>query len=332
VATAVPGFTANYQNDRGALALVNGTLYIPYAGLNDDCNPGGGSYHGWVVGINTTNPTAVKGWSTTAGMGGIWGAVTSDGTSIFAVTGNTRTGTNTWGGGEALIRFSAGPVFSGTNMDYFTPTNWQSMDSSDNDLGSSPSVLIDVPGATPSTLATAGGKDGTIRLLNRANLGGVGSQIFSKSVAAAQLKGTPAAYTTAKGQYVVLRSSCGNMNGSCPNGTSGDMMALSVTATNPPSLVPAWCASSQPGSENNCQDSGDPIATTTDGRSNGIVWIASLGNHRLLAFNADTGTAIFPKGTEPQMGGSTLHWTSPVVAKGRLLIGGVNKVFAFTAL
>jgi hypothetical protein len=77
IAASVPGFTAEIQHDRGALALVGGTVYIPYAGLNGDCE----EYHGSVVGVNATDPTKVAAYSTSASRGGIWGSVTSDGTS-----------------------------------------------------------------------------------------------------------------------------------------------------------------------------------------------------------------------------------------------------------
>jgi hypothetical protein len=331
VAATVPGFDAAFQNDRGALALVQGTLYVPYAGLNGDC----GTYHGWVVSISTTSPTTVSAYSTAASRGGIWGAVTSDGTSAFAVTGNTAIGTTVWAGGEALLRLNAGGAFSGQSTDYFTPSNWQTLDLGDSDLGSSASVFIDVPGATPSTLAIAGGKFGVIHLLNRANLGGVGTGdgqngegLFSMSITGNQLKGTPAAYTSTMGQYVVLRSTFGAMT-ACPAGSSGDMMALRVTATSPPKLVPAWCVSSQPAS---MFEGGAAIATTTDGRSNALVWIVGVGTHRLLAFDGDTGAPVFPAGMEPQLMGPVEHWVSPIVAKGRFFVAGENAVYAFTTL
>ena len=93
------------------------------------------------------------------------GGVASDGTNIFAVTGNTFHPPN-WSGGEAMIRLQAGPIFGGN------PTN-----TGCRRIGS-PSIiayrswrlgplLVDVPGATPSRLALALGKDGNAHLLNR---------------------------------------------------------------------------------------------------------------------------------------------------------------------
>src|SRR6059036_2065704 len=74
-------FVSVPQEDRGALALVNGRVYVPYSGYFGDC----GSYHGWVVGVDISNPANVGGWATTAIGGGIWGhsGVASDGTNMF---------------------------------------------------------------------------------------------------------------------------------------------------------------------------------------------------------------------------------------------------------
>src|SRR5436190_4400098 len=62
-------FNSLVQEERGALALVNGIVYVAYSGYNGDC----GSYHGWVVGVDINNPSNVNAWATTAVKGGIWG-------------------------------------------------------------------------------------------------------------------------------------------------------------------------------------------------------------------------------------------------------------------
>ena len=80
-------FVSLAQENRGALALVNGIVYNSYSGYLGDC----GNYHGWVVGVDINNPANVHGWATTALGGGIWGhsGVASDGTNTFVITGNT---------------------------------------------------------------------------------------------------------------------------------------------------------------------------------------------------------------------------------------------------
>src|SRR6266404_1101331 len=93
-------FNSLVQEQRGALALVNGIVYVAYSGYNGDC----GSYHGWVVGVDINNSSNVGAWATTAIGGGIWGhgGVASDGTNMFVVTGNTFGTNGNWMGGEAI--------------------------------------------------------------------------------------------------------------------------------------------------------------------------------------------------------------------------------------
>src|ERR1043166_1431045 len=62
-------FNSLIQEDRGAMALVNGIAYVSYSGYVGDCQ----NYHGWVVGVNISNPSSVGAWATTAVGGGIWG-------------------------------------------------------------------------------------------------------------------------------------------------------------------------------------------------------------------------------------------------------------------
>jgi hypothetical protein len=80
-------FTSTIENERGALALVNSIVYVPFSGHLGDCD----AYHGWVVGVDINNPSSVMAWATTAIGGGIWGhsGVASDGTNMFVITGNT---------------------------------------------------------------------------------------------------------------------------------------------------------------------------------------------------------------------------------------------------
>ena len=246
VAAAVDGFSAIVQHQRGSLLVLNGMVYITYSGIEYDCEPP--TYHGRVIGISMADPTHVISWAVPANRGGIWGAVASDGTSLFVSTGNTYTpggipdAGQTWGGGEAVIRLTQDSVFTGDTTSFFTPSNWQTLDMRDYDLGSSSPVLLDVPGANPSSLIVAMGKAGVAHLLDRSNLGGIGTGngstgegLFSAALVlpAEGMKGNPAAYTTAQGQYVVFRGDA--VATGCPGDASaGDLVAL----TSSPDLAP----------------------------------------------------------------------------------------------
>ena len=148
------------------------------------------------------------GWATTAIGGGIWGhsGVASDGTNMFVITGNTFNTGGNWMGGEAIIRLQAGPVFTGQPTDFWAPTNWLSLDNSDTDLGGVSAILIDVPGANPSQLVLATGKDSNAYLLDRNNLGGITAPVAQLNVGFT-IGQSSATYHTAQGTYFVFRTS-----------------------------------------------------------------------------------------------------------------------------
>src|SRR5881296_3260832 len=196
-------FTSLVQEERGAPALVNGIVYVAYSGYNGDC----GTYHGWVVGVDINNPSNVGAWATTAIGGGIWGhgGVASDGTNLFVVTGNTFNTGGNWMGGEAIIRLQAVPLFS----DFWAPTNWFSLDGSDTDLGGVSATVIDVPGATPSQLVLALGKDGNAYLVNRNNLGGITAPVAQANVGGINGGTSAVTYHTSQGAYFGFHNDAG---------------------------------------------------------------------------------------------------------------------------
>jgi len=324
--SSVSGFNPVVQNQRGALIVVNNVLYVPYGGHDGDC----GNYRGWVIGVPISNPAAARGYSTSARGGGSWapGGLASDGTSIFAATGNTI-GATTWAGGEAILRLAAGPVFSGQNADYFTPSNWRLLDQRDLDLGGSGPVLIDASGANPSALVVALSKSGVAYLLDRSNLGGVGvgngttgEGVFSTQVATGEIINAAAAYTTGSGSFVVFHGHQGAQGSACPSGQSGDLVALRIIAGSPPQLTTAWCV--------NNLGQGSPIVTTTDGRSEAIVWTAGAqSSSRLHAWDAETGAVVFAGGGPNDLIPGVRRFTTPIAVKGRIFVGADNHLFAF---
>ena len=310
-ATAKSGstvFTSVTQNERGALAIVSNIVYAPYGGHDGDC----GTYHGWIVGVTLSQPTNVMAWATPATGGGAWsvGGVASDGFNPFIATGNTF-GASTWSGGEAIIRFGSGPVFSGLTNDYWAPNNWVSLDSSDTDLGGSGALLVDVPGATPSKLVVSLGKDGNAYLLNRTNLGGVSVPLAKAHISSSTIIQAAATYQTALGTYVVC---CGD---------STKLIAFRITPTGPPAISGVWT-----NSENG---RGSPFVTSTDGTNNAIVWgIGSEGNQRLQGFNGDTGAVVFNGGGTNELMAGTRRFNTAIAARGRIYVANDNKVYAFT--
>ncbi|MEP6821366.1 MAG: hypothetical protein ABI946_03355, partial [Chthoniobacterales bacterium] len=193
VQAAVAGFDSSVQSQRAALGLVGDKLYVPYGGRFGDC----GSYRGRLIGVQISNPASVTNWATTVTRAGVWGpgGVASDGTNTYVTTGNGNSAA-TWGGAEAVIRLQPGPVFSGATTDYWAPTNWAALDSADSDLGGSGPILVDVPGATPSALVVAIGKDRNAYVLNRNSLGGVSAPLAQSVVSTGTVIGAAATYRT----------------------------------------------------------------------------------------------------------------------------------------
>ena len=303
-------FTSLVQNERGGLALVNGRVYVSYSGHAGDC----GAYRGWVVGVDIANPSNVMAWATTAIGGGIWGhgGVASDGTNMFVITGNTFNTGGNWMGGEAIIRLQAGPIFTSQPTDYWAPTNWLSLDNSDTDLGGVSATVIDVPGATPSQLVLALGKDRNAYLINRNNLGGITAPVAQANmVSGATNRGTSAVtYHTSQGTYFAFHDD-GNA-----------ISAYKITAANPPTIVSGWSVGQS--------GRGSPWVTTTDGTNNVIVWVAGVGgDQRLHGYNGDTGAVIYAGGGANELMTGTRQWNTGMVARGRIYFGADNKVYAF---
>jgi outer membrane protein assembly factor BamB len=159
------------EQQRGALTLANGYVYVVYGGLDGDC----GAYHGWVVGAPVSGPGGLVSYQVpTTREGGIWGTagtgVATNG-DLYVATGNGASDT-TFDHGDSVIELS--PTLS--ELGYFAPTNWAQLNSNDQDLGSvAPTVL-------PNGDVFQIGKGGVGYLLSGSDLGGIGGQIANTSV------------------------------------------------------------------------------------------------------------------------------------------------------
>ena len=301
-------FVSLAQEERGGLALVNGIVYVSYSGYNGDCS----TYHGWVVGVDINTPSHVGAWATTATGGGIWGhgGVASDGTNMFVVTGNTFNTGGNWMGGEAIIRLQAGPTWTGQPTDYWAPTNWLSLDNSDTDLGGVSATVVDVPGATPSELVLALGKDSNAYLIDRNNLGGITSPVAEANVSGINRGTSAVTYHTSQGTYIAFHNDVGTIR------------AYRITPTNPPTIVFDWSM--------NQTGRGSPWVTTTDGTNNTIVWVAGVaGDQRLHGYDGDTGAVIYAGGGANELMTGTRQWNTGIAARGRIYFGADNKIYAF---
>ncbi len=160
------------QFNRTGLLLNNGVVYFGYA-AHCDIHP----YHGWLFGYEAATLTTNTLFNSTPNgvAGGFWesggGPASDTNGNVFVATGNGTFDPPNSNYGDSLLRLST----SNSLMvaDYFTPHNQQDLFDNDNDLGSGDVLLLPDEagsGAHPH-LATCAGKEGTVYLVDRDNMG-----------------------------------------------------------------------------------------------------------------------------------------------------------------
>jgi len=158
-------FSSFFQNQRSSLVLANGSVIFSWASHEDEYD-----WHGWVMAYNakTLQQTSVFCSTPNGQNAGMWmsgrAPVVDSSGNLYYATGN-----GDWDGvssfGDSIIKLSTtGGVLSLT--DYFTPDNYQLLQSDDLDLGSSGPIMI--PG---TTLLITAGKTAEFFLLQSTNLG-----------------------------------------------------------------------------------------------------------------------------------------------------------------
>lgn len=177
--SSITTFAAGPQNQRPALALVNGVVYIAWASHED--NP---PYYGWVIGYDALSlaQTAVLNVTPNVGYGGIWmggsGPSADSNNNLYLITGNGTFDANSANApnndfGDSFLKLS---TTSGLSVSqYFTPSNQANDNSADQDFGAGgATILVDQPSGPVAHLVIGGGKDGYLYLLNRDAMGGFG--------------------------------------------------------------------------------------------------------------------------------------------------------------
>jgi outer membrane protein assembly factor BamB len=174
-AVDVAGADPRVHNQRSALTLSGGKVYVPYGGRFGDC----GDYHGRVasVAVTASGLGALSSYTLpTQGEGGFWtppGAARAADGSLYFASGNSSS-TTTYDYGNSVVRLSAGLKL----LDSWAPRNWKPLNASDGDVGSSGPVLL--PGGRVFQI----GKSGIGYLLDAAHLGGIGGELHSGAVCA----------------------------------------------------------------------------------------------------------------------------------------------------
>jgi hypothetical protein len=324
-------FDPQKENSRPGLLLsqssqdTNSVVYMATAS-NQDTQP----YHGWVLGYDSQTLAQKYVYNSTpnGGLGGVWQmggglAADADG-NIFVLTGNGTFDNVTDFAQSALkLRPNAGSL---TLADYYTPSNYVTLNKNDWDVSSGGVLLLpDQPGNNPH-LMVGGGKEGTIYVMNRDNLGGY--QVSSDNIV----------------QYIVgaIEPSVagGTSNGiwNTPSYFNGNVYIFGqhdfpkmFTLNN--GLLPTTASST-----GNVVMRSPAAMISANGTSNGIVWMLQYDTAVpvLWAYNANDLTEEYYDTTQnaarDKVATRAIARVNPTIANGRVYVPASNSVLVYGLL
>jgi hypothetical protein len=329
-------FDAGAQQQRGALTLVRGVVYVPFGGYFGDC----GDYHGWVIGVPAAQPNQQQSFVTpTHREGGIWatgGLAVDPAGDLYASTGNSDS-QGPMDLGNSVIRLTTAPTlaYSGRTADFFAPSNFVALNATDTDLGSSaPLVLPPLSGSATPDLLFIAGKQGVGYLINRTSMGGVargngieGEGVYSRCIFGDCRSRGPqvfsaSAYWNGGGlDRLIFVPGHGQQPAGCRG--NGGVVALrldTAPGTRAATFRAAWCSSSM-------EDPGAPSVSGA-GPDGGIVWVVDTRAAVLFGLNARTGEVVYRSEGKDALEG-THRFITPAVVGGRVYIGAGRAVVAY---
>ena len=316
--STVVTFSAQTQNQRSGLALVNGVLYLAW-GSHEDNPP----YYGWIMGYTydgaSFTQSSVLNVTPNVGGGGIWmsgGAPAADSNNnLYAITGNgtfdaasPSAPNNDYA--DSLLQLTGALTVS----QYFTPKDYFQDGQTDNDFGSGGAVVLaDLPAGSPvAHLVLGGGKFGGLYVLNRDNLGGVGdSQVVQLPLPVLSIFSTGAFWNN----YFYIAASGGPLYGYALNTfTANFTLGSKSTAT--------------------YQFPGGTPSVSAAGAQSGIVWIVDSSNYCTMqspgcgpaVLHAYDATNLATELWNSSMvgadaAGNAVKFAVPTVANGRVYVG-----------
>ena len=297
---------------RPALLLQNGVVYIAFGGNGCDVY----AYNGWLFAYNSQTLQQESAFLVTPNghRGSIWQggsgpAADTDG-YIYVTTANGDydgpAGANDFSDSVLKMEWN-GNAFG--VLDFFTPYNETQLDQDDLDLGSSgPLVLPDQPGLYPHTLV-AGGKQGTLYLLNRDDVGQFSADSDSviqsiPGAVASELNGVPSywnnsVYLAGDGDYIKQFS-----------------LVNGLLTQQPVSQTTVFFGGAGPAS----------TSITANGNSSGILWAIRHTTAALFAFDPTNLANKFYDSTQALSGRDKMipvaRFVTPTISNGKVYIGG----------
>ncbi|HKT01780.1 MAG TPA: PQQ-binding-like beta-propeller repeat protein [Rugosimonospora sp.] len=158
------------HQQRSALNLLNGKVYISYGGLAGDC----AQYIGSVVSVPTTGTGPIASYAVpTTREAGLWtpgGATLYQGKLLYSV-GNGESAGGTYDGSDSVIALDPDLKL----VDRYSPTTWAEDNAADLDLGSMSPALV-------GNHVYIAGKRGVGYVLDADKLGNIGGQLSQANV------------------------------------------------------------------------------------------------------------------------------------------------------
>lgn len=236
----------------------------------------------------------------------VWNSLCSDQPVMIAPTDCAQSGSAIWGRGGAVIDSATGDIYVATGnglwdgntnwgdavirldstathiLGNYTPANTGSLDSTDQDLGSTSPMLLG------SGYIAQGGKDGKIRILTVAGIAGAAPVVGGE----AQVTGTPNAISLFSSPAVYHTMS----------GTlffAADLQSTAGWTFSNGTLTLLWHNSN---------------VGTTPVVAGGLLFVYDQGGHGVRVYDPASGTQI------TALGAGVGHWNSPIVADGRIAV------------
>jgi len=309
-------FNPTHQAQRPGLLLANGNVYIAFG--SNGCD-----YHayGWVmaytastlqqVDVINLNPNANYGASVWQSGGGI--AADSSGNLYFA-TANGKFDANTGGPdfGDSVLKLNSTLNWT----DYFTPHDQANLNSQDLDLGSGGVLLLPDQTTSHPHLLVAGGKAGTIYLIDRDNMGRYNAKQDQIVEELSSATGTLYSVPTYWNGYVYFAPRFGSVAAFALNNgvltTTPVAQSIQLYARGVPSL-------------------------SANGSSNGILWLyrGSYTSAKLTAFDAKTLNIIYSSdqaANNRDLVGAIAHFATPTIAQGKVYVGTQSSLMVYGLL
>ena len=169
----LPGVSARDMQQRGALAITGGKVWVPFGAQAGDC----GDYKGRVVGVPLSGGSGVVSYTPpTQRGGGMWNpagpTVDTNGTLLTVSANGAAFPGDAYDHTNTVLRLNSNAKLA----DSFAPSDWAANNQGDVGLGSQGVALVG------TQWAVLGGKSGPVYVLRRDKLGGIGGEVSQQDI------------------------------------------------------------------------------------------------------------------------------------------------------